>query len=150
VDPAPTLPTIAATTGPYVNSVLNGTNATIQVSGVPSACGVLNCTYAWTLSCAGQPVQNFTGVAPSLVAGPGGNIDTTGVAVGGNVSCPLTLTVTDANGNSNSTTTSVTVKCASARACGLRVVVVAARPPAAACPAALLRRGSDAFSGCST
>ena len=83
-----TLPTIATTDGPYVQDVLPGANATIQVSGGPSTCGVPTCNFTWALACTGQPVQNFTGVAPSLTAGPGGNVDTTGVAAGRNGGAP--------------------------------------------------------------
>ena len=105
--------TIAVTTGPYNDTVTDGVNETILISGLPSTCGVQNCTYTWVLACPSPALpQSFGGITPSLIAGPGGNINTTGVASGGNVTCGLTLNVTDGSGATNTTTTTVTVKCA--------------------------------------
>ena len=124
--------TTAATTGPYNVTVLVGANTTVPVSGALSTCGVATCTYAWVLACpAPATPQSFSGVAPTITAGPGANIDTTGA--NGSVTCQLTLTVTDGNGTSNSTATSVAVKCVQ------RCVQVQASMPDCVCMHVLTR-----------
>lgn len=110
----------AVTTGPYTETVTNGVNQTVAISGEGSNCTVFtalapptnNCTYTWELSCEGAPPLNFTGINASLIAGPGGDVDTTGLPTGSNVTCNLTLTLEDGAGLTGTAVTTVTVTCA--------------------------------------
>lgn len=64
--------------------------------------------YTWTVTCPGTLARPaFTGVAPTITVGPGGNIDTAGRALP--FTCNVTLSVAGADGTTDIDVTPVTV-----------------------------------------
>lgn len=112
-------PPVVITTGPYVETVTDGVNETVAISGNLTTCGVPNCTYTWELACPDVPPLSIDGVDASLIVGPNGDVDTTGLPIGTNVTCNLTLTVTDGADQNGTGITTITVTCAHRCRCRL-------------------------------
>lgn len=67
-------------------------------------------SYNWTLSCPGAAAKTFSGENATIVAAPGGDIETSNMTQP--AKCPLALLVTDSANASASAATTVTVMCA--------------------------------------
>lgn len=97
----------AVITAPASVNVTSGANATVALSSSGSNCTAPACAYLWTVQCPSGTAKTYTLPSLLLVAGPGGDFDTTGQTAA--FACNVTLTLTDANNKTGSAQTLITI-----------------------------------------